>query len=182
MECTYCILQYYMSSPHLSVFANTTALEAQIRTQVEAQPRRVFRIGTGELSDSLLLDVLTESTARMVPFFRELPNAILELKTKTDNVDNLLPLRHGRHTVVSWSVNPPEIVRREELKTAALEERLIAARRVAERGYPVGFHIDPMIHHTGWEESYPSLVDALFDAVPPANVAWISIGSLRFSA
>jgi spore photoproduct lyase len=180
MECTYCILQFYMTSPHLTVFANLEEIQAEITRRVSAQPERVFRIGTGELSDSLLLDPLTESTRRMVPFFRSLPNAVLELKTKTDNVERLLDLEHGRKTVVSWSVSPPEIVEREELKTASLAERLAAASLVSRQGYPVGFHLDPMIHYPGWREGYAYLVDAILDAVPPEGMAWISLGSLRF--
>ncbi len=180
MECTYCILQYYMTSPHLSVFANLEDLVAEIERAVAMQPGRIFRIGTGELSDSLLLDPLTESTRHMVPFFRSLPNAVLELKSKTDNVRNLLGLAHGERTVVSWSVNPPEVVAMEELKTASLAERLAAAALVARHGYPVGFHLDPMIHHEGWREGYARLVDSLLDAVPSERIAWISIGSLRF--
>lgn len=180
MECTYCILQFYMTSPHLTVFANLEDLQAEISRKVSAEPERIFRIGTGELSDSLLLDPLTESTRRMAPFFKTLPNAVLELKTKTDNVEHLLDLDHGRRTVVSWSVNPPEVVARDELKTAKLEERLAAASLVSRRGYPVGFHLDPMIHYPGWREGYAFLIDALFDQVPPESIAWISLGSLRF--
>ena len=180
MECTYCILQFYMTSPHLTVFANLEEIQAEILERVSAQPERIFRIGTGELSDSLLLDPLTESTRRMVPFFRSLPNAVLELKTKTDNVALLSELEHGQRSVVSWSVNPPEIVEREELKTAKLDERLAAAALVSRRGYPVGFHIDPMIHHQRWQEGYAYLVDAILNAVPPERIAWISLGSLRF--
>jgi spore photoproduct lyase len=180
MECTYCILQYYMTSPHLSVFGNTEELLAEVRRRTEAYPGRLLRIGTGELSDSLLLDPLTESTRRMVPFFRDVPNAVLELKTKTDNIENLLTLEPAGKTVVSWSVNPPEIVTREELKTASLKRRLAAARALAHGGYAIGFHIDPMIYHEGWREGYAGLVEALLDAVPAERIAWISIGGLRF--
>jgi len=180
MECTYCILQYYMTTPHLSVFANLQDFGKEISRVVANQPDRLFRIGTGELSDSLLLDPLTESTRHMVPFFRQLPNAVLELKTKTDNVENLLDLDHGGRTVVSWSVNPPDVVSAEELKTASLQDRLRAASQVASQGYPVGFHLDPMIHYPDWKAGYAFLVDALLDAVPPDRIAWISLGSLRF--
>ncbi len=180
MECTYCILQYYMTSPHLSVFANLSDLQGEIERVIHTQPSRIFRIGTGELSDSLLLDPLTESTRHMVPFFRRLPNAVLELKTKTDSVSNLLDLDHGQRTVVSWSVNPAEVGAREELKTAPIVRRLAAARRVAGAGYPVGFHIDPMIHHANWRDGYAELLDKLLDAVEPRQVAWISLGTLRF--
>ncbi len=180
MECTYCILQFYMTSPHMTVFGNIDGLQAEISARAALEPDRVLRIGTGELSDSLLLDPLTESTTHMVPFFRELPNVVLELKTKTDNIAHLLAMDGGERTVVSWSVNPQEIVSREELKTASLADRLAAAREVAAHGYPVGFHIDPMIHYDGWRDGYSDLVDRLIDAVPPERIAWISMGTLRF--
>jgi hypothetical protein len=162
MECTYCILQHYMTSQHLTVFANVDDLQAEIQRAVSSEPERIFRVGTGELSDSLLLDPLTESTRHMVPFFRSLPNAVLELRTKTDNVENLLDLEHGGKTVVAWSLNPPEVGEREELKTAPLEARLRAASEVARRGYPVGFHLDPLVHYEGWQDGYSRLVAAGF--------------------
>lgn len=180
MECTYCILQFYLNSPHMTVFGNIDALQQEIAGRAASEPDRILRIGTGELSDSLLLDPLTESTRHMVPFFRGLPNAVLELKTKTDNVDHLLEMDGGERTVVSWSVNPQEIVTREELKTASLSDRLEAAGRVAGRGYPVGFHIDPIVHYDGWRRGYAELVDRLFDAAAPERIAWISMGTLRF--
>ncbi len=180
MECTYCILQFYVNSPHMTVFGNIDDLQDEITRMVRREPDRLLRIGTGELSDSLLLDPLTESTTHMVPFFRRLPHAVLELKTKTDNIGHLLGMDGGERVVVSWSVNPQEIVTREELKTASLADRLAAARQVAEHGYPVGFHLDPMVHYDGWREGYAALVDHLIDAVPVERIAWISLGSLRF--
>jgi spore photoproduct lyase-like protein len=72
------------------------------------------------------------------------------------------------------------VVAKEELKTAGLERRLAAARAVVARGYPVGFHLDPMIHHPSWRDGYAFLVDSIVDAVPPERIAWISIGGLRF--
>jgi len=180
LECTFCILQYYMTSPHLTIFANTGDIEAEIADGAGDQPERIFRITTGELGDSLLLDPLTEASRRWVLFFRGLKNALLELKTKTDNIENLLRLDAGQRTVVSWSVNPQEIVEREELKTAPIDDRLAAASRVARHGYPVGFHLDPIIHYAGWRAGYTGLLDALLDAVPPERIAWISLGSLRF--
>ncbi|MCL5960273.1 MAG: hypothetical protein M1358_13345, partial [Chloroflexi bacterium] len=33
----------------------------------------------------------------------------LTLLTKSDYVERLLDLDHGSHTILSWSVNPPEI-------------------------------------------------------------------------
>ena len=62
--------------------------------------------------------------ARSPPFFRGLPNAVLELKTKTDNIARLLELEGGERTVVSWSVNPQEIVSRDKLTIKSPESAL----------------------------------------------------------
>lgn len=180
LDCTYCILQYYMTAPHLSVFANTGDMEAEIAREVAAQPERFFRVTTGELGDSLLLDPLTGASRRWVAFFRNLPNAVLELKTKTVNIGNLLGLDSGRKTVVSWSVNPSSIVAGEEFRTATVDERLAAASRVSREGYPVGFHLDPLVNYADWRRDYMDLLDSLLDAVKPEGIAWISLGCLRF--
>src|SRR5205809_3776133 len=124
MECTYCFLQSYLNNPAMLVFTNIEEMLAEVGGRLSREPGRFFRIGTGELADSLALDDLTQYSTRLVPFFGSLPNTILELKTKSDQVDNLQGLPHRGHTVVSWSINSKRITREEELKTATFEERL----------------------------------------------------------
>lgn len=181
MECTYCVLQAFLNNPALTLYTNIEDLMREVETRVRSCPGRRFRVGTGETSDSLALDDITGYSRRLVPFFRSLPNAVLELKTKSARVENLRDLDHGGHTIISWSLNPVRIIRDEELKTATLEERLEAARRCQEWGYRVGFHFDPLICYQGWESEYQDLVQDLFRRVDPDRVCWISLGCLRFT-
>jgi spore photoproduct lyase len=181
LECTYCILQTYLDHPALVVFTNVEDLLNEVAGEVSAAPDSFFRIGTGELADSLALDDLTCHSRILVPFFGRLPNAILELKTKSDCVGNLEGLDHRGRTVVSWSVNPAAVIRTDELKTATLQERLSAARRCQGWGYRLGFHFDPLIHYEGWEQDYEDTVRQVFAAVDPGSVAWVSLGALRFT-
>ena len=181
MECTYCFLQSYLNNPALIIFTNIEDLLAEVGERVSHASGRLFRIGTGELADSLALDDITQYSRRLVPFFGSLPNAILELKTKSDRVDNLQGLRHRERTVVSWSMNSKRMTREEELKTASFEERLDAARRCQGWGYRIGFHFDPLIHYDGWERDYEEAVAEVFRVVDPTRVSWVSLGSLRFT-
>ncbi len=181
LECTYCILQSYLDNPALVIYSNVDQLMSEIRRRLEAMPGRFFRIGTGEMADSLALDEITHCSRRLVPFFASLPNAILELKTKSDRIANLRDLDHRGHTVVSWSVNSKRVCRSDELKTATLEERLAAARQCQEWGYKIGFHFDPIIHYEGWEDEYREAVKEIFRAVDPAKIVWVSLGALRFT-
>jgi spore photoproduct lyase len=105
---------------------------------------------------------------------------VLELKTKSNTVEDLLSLDHGGRVVVAWSLNAHEVISQEEHRCATLEERLVAAERVVEAGYLVAFHFDPMIYHSGWESGYDDVVNQLFSRIDPARIAWVSMGSLRF--
>lgn len=181
LECSYCILQSYLqNNPVLTVFANTGYFLQAIREASQVHAHTSLRFGTGELSDSLALDDLTELSRELVPFFAELSNAYLELKTKSNCISHLLKLDPKGHTVISWSLSPQNIVEREELKCASLAERLDAARQVQQAGYAVGLHLDPMIYFEGWEQAYETLVEQISQNLDPQRIAWVSIGSLRF--
>lgn len=181
LECSYCILQSYLANnPALTIFANMEDYLVEIKERTSAQPHKTWRMGTGELSDSLALDPLTGFSEELVPFFAKLPNAFLELKTKTQAIDRLLHLKHEGNTVLSWSMAPQPITQQEEHKCASFGERLQAAQKVQAKGYPVGIHLDPMLFFEGWEEGYQNLVQQLARFLDPKRLAWVSIGTLRF--
>jgi spore photoproduct lyase len=182
MDCSYCFLQEYLANnPTIKVFTNIDDLLREVAAVVDRHPWRSFRIGTGELADSLALDPLLGLSSYFVPFFAKRKNALLELKTKSNCIDELLSLDPKDRVVVSWSITPAEIAAAEEHGTASFAERLDAARRCEAAGYKLGFHFDPLIEYPGWEEGYRVTVAQLFAAVDLRRVAWISLGSLRFT-
>jgi spore photoproduct lyase len=180
LACSYCILQSYLSNEALVVCTNIEELLSDVKSALEQAPERIFRIGTGELADSLALDHLTLYSRRLVSLFASLPNGILELKTKTNQISNLLDLDHGGHTVISWSMNSKQVCRSEENKAASFEERLSAAVQCQKMGYKIGFHFDPLIYYEGWEDGYREAVQEIFRCINPGGIAWISLGALRF--
>ena len=180
LGCTYCILQAYLNQPNLRLFGNIDESLQTLSEELSSHPDRLYRIGTGEFTDSLLLDPWTGLSRQLIPFFSRQCNAVLELKTKTNFIRNLAGLDHGGRTIVAWSLNAPAIMRGEESRAASLRERLEAARQCAEWGYRLAFHFDPMIEHEGWREGYGEVIDRLFAAVDPRTVMWISLGALRF--
>lgn len=181
LECSYCILQAYLTSPFLTVFVNAPQMLENLQGILNADADSFFRIGTGQLTDSLSLDHITGFSELLVPFFAKQKNAVLELKTKSDNIQRLLPLSSKGRVIVSWSMNMENVQKKEEHKTASLDERLAAASRIArETDHRVGFHFDPLIDQEGCEQAYEEIVTKLFKAVPKEKIAWISLGCLRF--
>ncbi len=89
MNCSYCILQNYLSNPFITVHVNRQDLWNRLDEFLAAYKNKMIRLGTGELGDSLALDHLTESSKDLISYFRSKTFVLFELKTKTLNIENL---------------------------------------------------------------------------------------------
>jgi spore photoproduct lyase len=112
------------------------------------------------------LDPLTAYSTVLVPFFAEHPYARLTLLTKSNNVDRLINLEHQGHTILSWSVNPPEVCCIFEENVPSAEERVESMRKVASAGYPVRAVMMPIIPVERWQKIYAEFTWYLLDSVP----------------
>lgn len=180
MDCSYCYLQEYLAdNSSLRVFGNVNDLIDEADRTLSRHRGVFFRIGTGEITDSLALEPYTGMVAELIPYFARQPNVLLELKTKSDCVDGLLDLDPKGRVVVAWSMNPQCVIDQDEHNTATLDERLRAARRCQDAGYRLGFHFDPMIEYPGWETDYQNMLEQTFATIDWRRVAWLSLGVLR---
>jgi spore photoproduct lyase len=180
MDCSYCYLQDYLAdNPSLKVFSNVDDLISEADRLLSRHRKFFFRVGTGEIADSLALEPYIGFCSEVIPFFAEQPNCLLELKTKSDRVESLLGFDPKGRVVVSWSMNPQTVIEADERRTASLDERLRAARQCQEAGYKVGFHFDPMIEYAGWERDYREMVEKIFAVIDVRRIAWLSMGVLR---
>lgn len=175
-ECAYCYLQEYTNCPGIILPANIEAFFERLKRY----KRPGMRLGTGEFSDSLALDHITQYSAGLIEYFNRNTDLTLEFKTKSANIGNILKAKHAGNVVISWSLNPQNIIKENEFYTAGLAQRLDAASSCIRAGYRVGFHFDPIIYSRGWERGYEGLINRLFDKIPQDRMAWISLGTLRF--
>ena len=134
---------FLQNNPLLVAHINVEDLLEELDQVFTAHPDRIFRVGTGELTDSLALDTVIPYSQHLIPFFNQRENAVLELKTKSVCVENLLNQDSPRNVIVSWSLNPQTIIDREEKGTPSLQQRLEAARQCGDKGYRIGIHLDP---------------------------------------
>lgn len=146
-------------------------------------PNRIFRVSTGESSDSLSLDHITELSPLLIRFFADQPNALLELKTRTSNVEHLCELTHRNRTVISWHLSPQDLIYSEERKTSNLDERLLAAQQAARAGYFLGFYLGPIIANQHIDlhiATYLQLIDRLLSEISPHQIAWIYVQLFQY--
>ncbi|WP_031387244.1 SPL family radical SAM protein [Desulfonatronum thiodismutans] len=180
LSCSYCILQAYFQDRVLKVWANQADLFAELESAFRERSDRRWRLGTGEFTDSLTLEPLTGYSRDLVEFLGAYPQACLELKSKVVDLSWMDRVIRPDRVLPAWSMNAPEIQASEEGGSASLEERLRAARTCAQAGFRVCLHFDPVIPFPGWEHGYTQTVEMIADHLRPEDVAYISLGSLRF--
>ncbi|MGD9159395.1 MAG: radical SAM protein [Desulfobacteraceae bacterium] len=180
LDCSYCILQAYFNKPSLRLFVNLEAELARIGKLIDNSPEKLFRIGTGEFTDSLALDDIHQFSNLLAEFIAEKKNSVIEYKTKTTEINRLFDIQTRERIIISWSLNSPYIVTHEEHKAPSIEQRLIAAKRCQEEGFVTGFHFDPLILHENWQDQYKKTIDLMDKYLNPAKIIWLSMGCIRF--
>jgi len=172
-SCSYCTIQTF--------YGETAELESDLMEKlgsIELEPGRRYHIGTGQSSDSLVWGNRGGLLDALIHFARANPNVLLELKTKSANVEPLLSRELPANIVCTWSLGTPTTIGNEEPGTASLPQRLEAASRASARGIDVGFHFHPMIFYAGWKKDYERVALELLDRFDPVDVAFISMGSV----
>ena len=136
MDCSYCILQAYFHPPLLQFFVNHEDMVSELAQ--EFKKPAISRIGTGEFTDSMIWEYGTDLSALLVPLFGGQTRAVLELKTKTTDIQRLKHLSHNRKTICAWSLNTERVIREQERNTASLDARLRAAANLRILGISAG--------------------------------------------
>lgn len=179
LDCSYCALQVFYPKGEIRITANLKERLEELEKKIPQGER--LRICTGEYSDSLHYGNRDGILDALVGFASRNPNVIIELKSKSSNIEylrnniNSIP----KNIVVSWSLNIPSVILHEERGAATLDERLKAARKVADLGLFVGFHFHPMVRCVEAQEEYYKLAERVVNGFSPDEVIWISQGSLN---
>jgi len=179
--CSYCILQCYLNEPVNIIYVNVEKIfDDAIERYKQFGNDKIIRVGTGELGDSLVFEEWTGMGGMLIDKFAGMKNIILELKTKSVSMGNILKKKSPGNIVLSWSLNPKEIGKNEEGIAAKVDERIEMAAQAIERGFLVGFHFDPMIYHKNGKVIYGKVIEMLKTEINPEKIAWVSLGTLRY--
>jgi len=171
-DCQYCYLAGTPGvkySPTVKIFLNLPEILNQIG-RVASKLDKSTSFYLGKLQDPLALDLLTGYSKTIIPFFARQKYARLILLTKSVCVENLMHLGHKQHTILSWSLNPPEISSAFERNVPSPDERLTAMQKCADAGYPLRAVIMPIIPVEGWQKIYARFIENLLMLVPLERV------------
>lgn len=166
-HCHYCYLQTTMGSkPYIRTYVNIDEIFASAEKYMSERAPEETRFEASCTSDIVGVDHLTHSLKKAIEFFGKSDYGRLRFVTKFAHVDHLLDADHQGRTRFRFSINNEHIIKYFEPGTSRLNERIEAAVKVAEAGYPLGFIIAPIYLHEGWKEGYKNMFEQLDEALP----------------
>ena len=174
--CNYCALKSTYTENQVTFHENLDYLLDNIKLN----QNKKYHVGTGQSSDALSWGNKDDLLFKLFCFARKNKNIFLELKTKSNNISYLFERKIPENVFPSFSLNPQIIIENEELLTASLDQRLIAAKELAQKGIKVAFHFHPIIIYEGWKKDYGDLVKTLISDFSPSDILFISLGTLHF--
>lgn len=159
--CLYCYLVCnYNKCAYLRLFVNREQMLGKIiKTAKKSDKPLTFEIGSN--SDLVLENTITGNLKWTVEEFARHEKGYLTFPTKFDMVEPLLDLEHKGRIIFRMSLNPEELIRKIELGTSPLSNRIKALNAVCEAGYQTGILIAPVIIVENWKELYSEFLDRL---------------------
>lgn len=165
-HCHYCYLQTTLSGkPYVRVYVNLDEILEKAARYIEERKPEITRFEAACTGDPVSLEHLTGALRHYIEFMGQQPLGRLRFVTKFANIDSLLDADHRGHTMIRFSINTSYVIRSFEPSTSNFEERIEAAGKVADAGFPLGFIIAPIIIYDGWKEDYPELIRKLHERI-----------------
>lgn len=178
-DCRYCFLQGMYRSAHYVIFVNYEDFQQSIIDTANRYPDDEQWFFSGYDCDSLAYEPVTEFTSAFLPTFEQLPNAHLELRTKSVQIRTLLRSEPINNCIIAYSFTPEEISTALEHGVPSVAKRIDAMLKLQQHGWRLGLRFDPMIYQEGFESSYERLFEQIFSRLPAQSIHSVSLGTLR---
>lgn len=174
-ECEYCYLHTTLGKkPYVRVYVNIDDILKRAGEYM-FQRKPEFTVFEGAAtSDPLPVEPYTGALKNAVEFFGKAQYGLFRFVTKFTNVDSLLDAAHHGRTTIRFSINNQFIIKSFEHKTPPVLERMSAAAKVAEAGYPLGFIIGPIFYYPGWRQDYEEMFEMMAAKLGAASAGAIS--------
>lgn len=178
-DCRYCFLQGMFQSANYLLFVNYEDFEADLRETAARTPDESVHFFSGYDCDSLALESVTGFAKAFIPWIERIPNAWLELRTKSVNTRGLEDREPMPRCIVAFSMTPEPISLALEHGVPPLARRLEAAARLQRRGWPIGLRFDPLVYTPDFKKQYRDLFDQVFAQLDPSAIHSVSYGPFR---
>jgi len=178
-DCRYCFLQGMFASANYVWFVNYESFQQAIEATVAQHPEQTIGFYSGYDCDSLALESITEFAGYFLDVFRQLPNAWLELRSKSPYTKVLTQQQAFQNCIVAYSFTPDPINQAIEYKVAPNKARIKAMKTVQQHGWPIGLRFDPIIYCDDYQAVYTQLFEQIFSSIDVTRIHSVSLGPFR---
>jgi len=178
-DCRYCFLQGMYQSANYVLFINYEDYFADIERLCAETPDEPVHFFSGYDCDSLALESISQFAQHFVPFIQSIPNAWMELRTKSNQTRALLAIPAYQRCIVAFSFTPDEIASSLEHQAPSIKKRLDALVKLQAHGWPIGLRFDPIIYEDDYQAHYRALFAFIFAKIKPDSLHSVSLGVFR---
>ncbi|WP_026895979.1 spore photoproduct lyase [Clostridiisalibacter paucivorans] len=165
-KCEYCYLNTrFGKKPYTTIYVNVDEILNTAEKYMEERKPEITYYEMSATSDPIPFERYTKILGKVIEFMGDKEYGRLRFVTKFDDVDDLLDINHNGHTTIRFSINTFKVINEYEHATVGLNERLIAAKKVMDKGYPTGFIIGPVIIYENWKNDYDDMLITLKESL-----------------
>jgi spore photoproduct lyase len=178
-DCRYCFLQGMYQSANYVLFVNYEDYFSDIKRLCATTPNEPVHFFSGYDCDSLALEPISHFAKAFIPVIQSIPNAWMELRTKSTQVRHLLEIPAGDRCIIAFSFTPKEIAVSLEHKAPTVNKRLDALIKLQKHGWPVALRFDPIIYEDAYQAHYKILFKMIFSKIQTKSLHSVSLGVFR---
>lgn len=178
-DCRYCFLQGLYQSAHYLLFVNYEDFIGDIKHIAQQNPDKDYWFFSGYDCDSLAMEPITHFSEYAVEAFKDIPNAYLELRTKSTQIRHLLQQEPNPKVINAFSFT--DIYSHEKLEKGVptIAKRLEAMKKLQDHGWVLGLRFDPLVFHTDYLQHFKQLLEQVFSTIDVSRIHSVSLGVFR---
>lgn len=166
-QCQYCYLNTNLGhKPYMKINVNINDILTQAQKYIEERLPDTTIFEGSATSDPIPIEPYANSLKHTIEFFSNSQSGKFRFVTKYTDVDTLLSINHSGNTEIRFTLNTDKVINHYENKTASLEKRLEACKKVILAEYPTGFIIAPVFLYDNWKQDYRNLLLGLKSNLP----------------
>lgn len=180
-DCRYCFLQGMLRSANYLLFVNYEDFVEDIQVladkhQNDDKPTWFF---SGYDCDSLAYEPVSQFAHFFLEQCASLPNAVLELRTKSTQIRSLLQVPARENVVVAYSLAPEPVAKSIEHGAPSLSKRLDALQKLQQHGWRIGLRFDPIIWYDNYLRDYELMINQVFEHLDADKIDSVTLGGFR---
>ena len=137
---------------------------------------------SSDWSDILWMNAISWFLEEFVPFFENLENTMMEIRSKSWNIKPILDLWFvPQNTEFAFSLNPQKLIDKYEKWTASLENRINAINTLLEKWYKVWLRFLPLLPVKNYQKIYTDFVDEISKRIDITKISSIFVSWLLYT-